>query len=55
MLVPVTNQQRRVYQPFHPSDPDVERVKDCMRYYGIRGPRLLTEDLAVLIKMARGD
>lgn len=56
MLVPVTNQQRRVYQPIHHDDLDVERVRDVLKYYDIRGwSKALIEDLAVLIKMARGD
>ncbi len=55
MLVPVTNQQRRVYQPLRHDDPDIQRVKDVLRYYGFRGSRPLHEDLAVLIKLARGE
>lgn len=56
MLVPVTNQQRRSYQPILHNDLDVERVRDVLRYYDIRGwSKALIEDLAVLIKLARGE
>lgn len=56
MLVPVTNQQRRAYQPICHNDLDVERVRDVLKYYDIRGwSKALIEDLAVLIKMARGE
>lgn len=57
MRTPVTTAQRLLHHIPH-DDPDLERVRDVLRYHlGVTSrmaiPRQCQEDLAVLVKMAR--
>lgn len=52
----VRDVDRKAYAPLRHDDPDLEAVRDVLKYYGTPALSLAAvEDLAILIKRARGE